>query len=328
MKAILYNHYGAADVLYAGEVNKPVPQNNEILIKVHFSTVTTGDVNIRGFVFVPKGFKFIARLMFGYNKPKKQILGVEFSGIVEAAGGSVKHFKPGDKVFGIDGSGMGAYADYKCFNEDGAVLIIPQNLSLEEAAAIPFGGLTAYFFLKEKADIKSGQKALIIGASGGVGTAAIQVAKYYGAEVTGVCSTGNLDLVRSIGADKTIDYTREDYGKSSTTYDIILDTTGTVTYPGVKNILSKNGKLLLVAAGLPQFLLMFRSSLFGGPKVIAGGGASNEKKEYLEALKKMAEEGKYKPVIDKLFDFDETADAHAYVDTGRKRGNVVIRINI
>lgn len=326
MKAILYNQYGPANVLHAGEAKKPVPTNNEILIKIHYSTVTTGDVNVRGFVFVPKGFRLPARLMFGYNRPRKQILGVEFSGVVEACGDGVKLFKPGDKVFGIDGTGLGAYAEYKCFDERGAVSTIPENLGPEEAAAIPFGGLTAYFFLKEKADIKPGQKVLIVGASGGVGTAAVQVAKYYGADVTGVCSTGNIDLVRTIGADKTIDYTKEDYINSKNVYDIILDTTGTATYSGAKNILSKNGKLLLVAAGLPQFFLMLRPSLFGGPKVIAGGGESNEKKEYLEALKKMAEEGKYKPVIDKKFNFEQTAAAHAYVDTGRKRGNVVIRI--
>ena len=222
MKAIVYTEYGPPDVLQLKEIAKPTPKDNEVLVKVCAATVTTGDVNIRGFTFVPPGFGPIPRLMFGLRKPKRNILGTDLAGEIEAVGKDVRQFKKGDQVFGIDSNSLGAYAEYVCRPEKGALTIKPVNTTYEEAAAIPFGAGTALYFLRDLAKIQPGQKILINGASGGVGAYAVQLAKYYGAEVTGVCSTANMDLVKSLGADKVIDYTKEDFRTNGQTYDIIL----------------------------------------------------------------------------------------------------------
>lgn len=325
MKAILYTEYGSADVLKLKEIEKPTPKDNEVLIKVHAATVTAGDVNMRGFTFVPPGFGPLPRLMFGLNAPKKQILGVELAGEIEAVGAAVTQFKPGDQVFGIDSAHVGAYAEYVCWPETAPLVIKPSNLSYEEAASIPFGAGTALPLLRDKAKIKPGQKVLVNGASGGVGNYAVQLAKYYGAEVTGVCSTGNLSMVKAMGADHVIDYTHQDFTQSGETYDIIFDSAfGVASFERAKKALKPNGLYLAVAGGPKQMLQAVWTGMRGGKKVIAS--PVDENKEDLLFLKGLAEAGHLKVFIDRCYPLEQTAEAHRYVDTGRKRGSVVINV--
>ena len=324
MKAIVYTQYGSPDVLRLAEVAKPTPKDNEVLVKVHASSVTSGDCNLRGFTFVPRGFGLISRLMLGYRRPKKAILGVEVAGEIEAAGKDVISFKQGDPVFGIDGTGLGAYAEYKCMPGTGGLALKPANLTYEEAAAIPNGALTALTFLKKLANVQPGQKILIVGAAGSVGSAAVQIAKYLGAEVTGVCSTANVTLVKSLGADQVIDYTQEDFSKSGQTYDIIFDTVGKTSFSQCKNALKPAGRYLASAGGLLEFGQMLWTSIIGGKKVLAG--MSSERKEDLAFIKELAEAGKIKPVIDRCYPLEQMAEAHRYVDQGHKKGNVVITV--
>jgi NADPH:quinone reductase-like Zn-dependent oxidoreductase len=324
MKAIVYTKYGPPDVLHLEEVEKPAPKDNEVLIKIYATTVTTGDVNARGFVFIPRGFGFVSRLVFGIGKPKKTILGVEFAGEIEATGKDVTLFQKGDQVFGIDGAGLGAYAEYKCMSEARGLAIKPAKLTYEEAAVIPNGALTALSFLRNLGNIQRGQKILINGASGSVGSAAIQIAKYFGAEVTGVCSAANMEMVKSLGADRVIDYTRQDFTKSDETYDIIFDTVGKTSFSDCKNALKQKGLYLAGAGGLREFGQMAWTSMMGGKKVIAG--VSSERKEDLIFIKELAEAGKIKPVIDRCYPLEQTADAHRYVDNGHKKGNVIIMV--
>lgn len=324
MKAIVYTQYGPPDVLQIKEVEKPVPKGNEVLIRVYATSVTTGDCNVRGFTFVPPGFGPLPRLMFGIRKPKRTILGVELAGEIEAVGKDVTLFKKGDQVFGIDSARWGAYAEYTCRTEAGALAIKPANMAYDEAAAVPFGAGTALSFLRV-AHIQNGQKALIIGASGGVGTYAIQLAKYYGAEVTGVCSTKNLELVKSLGADKVIDYTEEDFTRSGETYDIILDTVvGKTSFSRCKGSLTPKGLYLAVAGGLQEAVQMLWTSMTGGKKVLFG--SATESKEDLIFLKELIEAGRIKAVIDRRYPLEQTVEAHRYVDKGHKRGNVVITV--
>jgi NADPH:quinone reductase-like Zn-dependent oxidoreductase len=325
MKAIVCTEYGPPDVLQLKEVEKPNPKDNEVLIRVYATSVTTGDVNTRGFVFVPPGLGLLARLMLGFRKPKKTILGYELAGEIETAGKDAKLFKEGDQVFGIDGNGVGAYAEYKCMPEEGALAIKPANITYEEAAAVPNGALTALYFLKDRGNIQSGQKVLIIGASGSVGTAAVQLAKTFGAEVTGVCSTTNLELVKSLGADKVIDYTQEDFTQNGETYNIIFDTVlGKTTFSDCRNSLKQKGFYLAVAGGLQELIQMLWTSVIGSKKVIFGGGLACERKENLIFLKELVEAGKLKSVIDRRYPLEQIVEAHRYVDKGHKKGNVVI----
>lgn len=325
MKAIVYHAYGPADVLKLAEVAKPTPKDNEVLIKVHASTVTAGDVNARGFTFVPPGFGLISRLMFGYRKPRKTILGVEVAGEIEAIGKDVTLFKKGDQVFGSAGTKLGAYAEYVCLPDDAALVHKPANTTFEEAASVPFGATTALYFLRDIAKLQAGQKILVIGASGGVGVFAVQLAKYYGAEVTGVCSTANLELVKSLGADKVIDYTTEDFTRNGDTYDVILDIVpGRASFSRDKVALKPNGLYLAGAGGLKEFVQMAWTGLTGGKKVVAG--MAPDRKEDLVFLTQLLESGKIRAVIDRRYPFEQTAAAHRYVDTGRKKGSVVITI--
>ena len=327
MKAIVYTEYGPPDVLQLKEVEKPTPKEDEVLIKIYATAVTTGDANARGFTHVPPGFGPLPRLMFGITGPRKPIIGADLAGEIEVVGKDVKSFKKGDQVYGIDGNNLGTYAEYVCRPEEGALALKPANMSYEEAAAVPFGACTALYFLRDKANIRSGQEVLINGASGGVGTYAVQLAKYFGAEVTGVCSTRNLELVKSLGADKVIDYTKEDFTKSGETYDIIFDVVGgKISYSSCRDSLKQNGYFLAVAGGLKEAIQMVWTSAIGDKKVIFGGGMASERKDYLLFLKELIEAGKLKAVIDRRYPLEETAEAHRYVDSGRKKGNVVIMV--
>lgn len=324
LKAIVYSKYGPADVLHLQDVEKHTAKDNEVLIKVHATSVTAGDCNARGFVFVPPGFGFIARLMFGFRKPKQPILGTELSGEIVEVGKDVKRFKKGDQVFGMSGN-FGAYAEYACLAEDARLVMKPANLTFAEAASIPFGATTALYFLRDMARLQPGQRVLIIGASGCTGVYAVQLAKYYGAEVTGVCSTRNLEMVRSLGADHVIDYTREDFTQNGQKYDVILDMVpGKSLFTRNKSSLKPNGLYLAGAGGLDAFAQMAWTGLAGGKKVIAG--MAPDRVEDLVFLKVLLETGKLKPVIDRRYPLAQAAEAHRYADTGRKKGSVVITV--
>jgi NADPH:quinone reductase-like Zn-dependent oxidoreductase len=325
MKAIIYEKYGPPDVLQLKEVEKPSPRDNEVLIKVHAATVTSGDCNVRGFTFVPRGFGLISRLILGFSKPGKTILGTELAGEVEAIGEAVTMFKKGDQVFGIGSDRFGAYAEYTCRPEKGALAIKPSNLSYTEAAALPFGTGTALYFLRDLAKIKPGQKVLVNGASGGVGVYAVQLARYYGAEVTGVCSTANVELVKSLGANKIIDYTKQDFTQNGETYDFIVDTVvGKTSFSRCNNSLKPKGLYLAIAGGMREMGQMLWTSMVGGKKVIFGSPA--ECKKDLVFIKELVEAGKLKPVIDRRYPLEQTAEAHRYVEKGHKKGSVLITV--
>lgn len=325
MKAIIHTKYGPPDVLQLIEVEKPTPKDNEVLVRVYATSVTTSDCNVRDSVFVPAGFGFIQRLMFGLRKPKRTIPGIELAGEIEAVGKDVKLFKEGDQVFGTTIFGrLGAYAEYTCLPEEGPLAIKPANMAYEEAAVVPIGASTALFFLRDLAHIQNGQKVLIIGASGAIGTYAVQLARYYGAEVTGVCSPTNVEMVKSLGAGKVIDYTQEDFTQNGETYDFILDVIGKSSFSSCRNSLKQKGLYLAVAGGLREFVQMAWTKVAGGQKVLAG--PAPDRKEDLIFLKELIEAGKIKPVIDRRYPLEQIAEAHRYVDKGHKKGNVVITV--
>ena len=320
MNAIVYKKYGPPKVLEPEDVEKPTPKANEVLIRVCATTVTTADCMMR------RGDTFLSRILLGFITPKKkyQILGTEFSGTIEAVGGRVKKFNPGDKVYGFRGFGTGCYAQYKCMNENASLALKPQNMSYEEAASVVDGATTALFFLKEKADIQKGQKVLINGASGSIGTFAVQLAKYFGAEVTGVCSAKNIALVTSLGADTVVDYTKEDFTQREDAYDIIFDTVGKSSFAHCRKALKSNGKYVVTVMTLRSVIQSFLTKLRTGRKVVFA--MSLNKTEALRFIRTLIEEGTLKTVIDKQFPFEELPEAHAYVEEGHKKGNVVIHV--
>mgnify|MGYP001253640011 CR=1 FL=1 len=317
MKTAAYVQYGPPEVLQINEVEKPAPKDNEILLRVKATAVNSGDVRLR------KADPFAVRFIFGLIKPKINVLGSVFSGEVESVGSSVKHFKVGDAVFGHTDMRLGSYAEYKCLPESGSLALKPANISHQEAAVIPFGGVTALHFIRKTA-IKSGQKVLIIGASGAVGSAAVQLAKSFGANVTGVCSTANIALVKSIGADKVIDYTKEDFTQNGETYDVIFDAVKAISVSRSLKSLNKNGIMILSAAGMSEMLQGFWISMTSSKKVLTGVISHNAAD--IIFLKNLIETGKLKPVIDRTFSLEQIAEAHAYVEKGHKKGNVAIEM--
>lgn len=316
MKAIVYTKFGPPEVLHLQEVEKPTPKANEVLIKIHATTVVKEDPDMRA----SPGFN-------GFLKPRNPILGQELAGEIESIGKDVTRFKPGDQVFGFDM--FGAYAEYKCMPENGALTIKPATISYEEAASIPNGALTALPFLRDRAEIQRGQTVLIYGASGSVGAAAVQLARYYSARVTGVCSTANLEWVESLGADEVIDYTREDVTKNGKTYDIIFETVGKRSFSECKGSLTDAGIYL---ATVPTPAIIFQalwSAKSGGKRVkftAAGLRPANEKIKDLAFLAELLEAGKIKPVIDRRYRLEQIVEAHRYVEAGHKKGNVVITV--
>jgi len=322
MKAIVCTKYGSPDVLQLKEVDKPSPKDNEVLIRVHAATVTTGDCELRKFK-MPIWLWPLARIGFGFRGPRRKILGQELAGEIESVGTAVKLFRPGDQVFAFTGLRLGAYAEYNCIAETGLIATKPVNMTYEEAAAVPVGGLHALHLLR-KANIQSGQKVLIIGAGGTVGTLAVQLAKSFGAEVTAVDSTGKLAMLGSIGADHVIDYTKEDFTKNGETYNVIFDVIGKSSLSRCIKSLKENGVFLLGNPSLSQLVRRGWTVVRVGKKVM--GGALSYKPEGLAFLKELIEAGKIRSVIDRRYSLEETAEAHRYVDTGQKAGNVVITV--
>lgn len=320
MKAAVYDRYGPPDVVSIRDVPKPVPQGGEVVIRVHATTVTTADWRARS-LEMPGGFAALGRLVFGIRGPRKPVLGSEVAGVIESVGEAVTRFRVGDEVFAFDGYGMGGHAEYKRMREDRAIARKPANLTFEEAAALSFGGTTALHFLR-KAKLQSGERVLVNGASGSVGSATVQIARHLGAEVTGVCSARNADTVRSLGAQRVIDYTKQDFATTGESWDVIVDTVGTAPYARSRRALRDGGRLLLVLAPLSGVVGAVWVSTTTQHKVIAG--PAPERPEDLRALAELAEQGAYRPLIDRTFRLDQIVEAHRLVDSGRKRGNVVV----
>ena len=322
MKAIVCTKYGPPEVLQLREVEKPVPKDNEVLIKVYATSVTSADTRIRSFR-VPLSYWLPARIALGFRSPKINILGTELAGEIESAGKDVKKFKAGDQVFAYPGHHGGGDAEYTCMREDSAIAIKPSNLTYEEAAAVSFGGNTALHFLKQ-ANIKDGQKVLIYGASGSVGTYAVQLAKYFGAEVTAVCSTSNIGLVKSLGADKVIDYTKENFSKNGEIYNVIFDAVGKSSLSDCMESLQNEGIFLQAVSPPATSLRMLWSSITSSKTLIGGTAVPNA--ENLNFLKELIEAEKIRAVIDRSYSMDQIVEAHRYVDKGHKKGNVTIKI--
>ncbi len=326
MKAIIWTKYGSPEVLQLKEVEKPTPKDNEVLIRVYAAAVTAGDCEIRSLKF-PLWLRLPMRIYAGLRKPKRiTILGHDISGEIVAVGKDVKLFKKGDQVFGNTGISFGAYAEYNCVPEDpkdGALIIKPSNMTYEEAAAVPTGGLNALHFLR-KGNVQSGQKVLINGAGGSIGTFAVQIAKSFGAEVTAVDSTGKLDMLCSIGADHVIDYTQEDFTRRSETYDVIFDVVGKGSFSGCIRSLHEKGFYISAIPGLSLMIRGRWTSMTSGKRVI--NGIAPESREDLKKIKELIEAGTIKSVIDKRYPLEQTAEAHRYVETGHKKGNVVITV--
>lgn len=320
MKAAVARRYGPPHVVEIADVPRPTLRPADVLIKVRATTVTAADWRLRS-RNVPRGFGLFIRVAVGFSRPRDPIFGCELAGEVVAIGPSVTRFKPGDKVFAAR---MGnCHAEYAAIRED-AVALMPANLGFGEAAALTFGGLTALTFLRDKGRIKAGDSVLVNGASGAVGCAAVQLAKHFGAEVTGVCSAGNAELVKSLGADRVIDYAAEDFTRNGERYDIIFDAVGNCSFARCKTALAPGGRLLLVVGTLGQMIGAMVWSSRAGRKVLSG--VASVRAANLDFLRALAESGAYQPFIDRTYPFARIADAHAYVDTGRKRGNVVVTV--
>jgi NADPH:quinone reductase-like Zn-dependent oxidoreductase len=325
VKAVVCTKYGPPEVLQLKQVEEPIPRDNEVLIKVHATTVNAGDCEIRGFK-IPTWIWLPMRLFFGLRKPRKPILGQELAGEIEAVGKDVKSFQKGDKVFASTGIGLGAYAEYICLAEnpdEGLLATKPANMTYEEAATVPNWGPNAWHFIR-KAHVQPGQKILIIGACGSIGTFAVQLAKCLAAEVTGVDSTEKLDVLLSIGADHVIDYTQEDFTQNGESYDVIFDVVGKSSFSRSIRSLKKNGFYLFANPRLSHILRGLWVSITSNRKVISGMARFNH--EELIFLKKLIEEGKLKTVIDRSYSLEQIPEAHRYVESGQKKGHVAITV--
>ncbi|MEO9892255.1 NAD(P)-dependent alcohol dehydrogenase [Aurantibacter sp.] len=323
MKAIITTKYGSPDVLELRDIEKPIPKDNEVLIKIYAATITTAETMMR------TGYPLIGRLFMGVTKPKHAVSGSGFSGEVEAIGKGVKLFKIGDAVFGESLSHFGTHAEYVCIKEDGIIALKPDNISHEQAAVVGDGYVTSLNFLKNLAKIKRGQRILIIGASGSLGTAAVQLAKHFGGIVTGVCSTRNLDLVKSLGADNVIDYTQGDFTKNGVLYDVIYDTLGKSSFAKCKTSLTENGAYISPVLSVTLLFQMIKTSVFGVKKAIFSATGTlpiATIKSFLNEIKELMTAGQLNAVIDKRYAMEQIVEAHRYIETGRKKGNVVMSI--
>jgi NADPH:quinone reductase-like Zn-dependent oxidoreductase len=323
MNAIEYKEYGSPQVFEFNQVLKPKPKSNEVLVKVHSSTVTAADIMMR------EGKPLIGRLYLGIKRPKRTILGFEFAGEVVEVGNNVVRFKVGDKVFGGTTT-LGCYSEYVCISEKDVITTMPEGIDYEEAAPVSGSAITVFNFLVGLAKIKKGQKILIIGASGGLGTYAIQIAKHFGAVVTGVCSTENVNLVYTLGADDVIDYNKTDFTGNGEQYDIIFDTVNKSSFSKCKKSVAENGIYLPTVFGFNLLVQIFYTSLFGSKKIKTSSTGLLPVKvrlNYFEEIKELLKTGKIKTVIDKKYSLSQMAEAHSYVEKGHKKGNVVIEIN-
>lgn len=331
MKAIVYTEYGAPDVLHLQEVEKPSPKGNEVLIREHAVSVNYGDIIARNFKNLPASefnmlslFRILARFGFGFSKPRIKILGNTFAGEVEMVGNDVTQFKSGDQVFGYTGEKMGAYAEYLSFPEDGIIALKPSHLTYGEASAVPYGATMALCLLR-KVNIRKGQRVIVIGASGAIGSAAVQLAShFYGAEVTGVCSTQGTEYVKSMGAAKVIDYKKEDFTKNGESYDLIIDILGRGSFSKYRGSLKPKGIYMPVSFKTGKLFQMILTSVRGGKRVLCALATPGQ--EELVFIRDFLEERKLKPVIDKSFAFGQAAEAHRYAEAGNKKGCVVLTV--
>jgi NADPH:quinone reductase-like Zn-dependent oxidoreductase len=331
MKTIIYTEYGEPYVLHLQEREKPGPKSNEVLVRVNAVSVNYGDIIARNFRNITAGefnmpslFRVLARFGFGFSKPKRQILGNTFAGVVETVGNDVKQFRPGGQVFGYTGETMGAYAEYLCIPEDGILALKPSHMTYEEASTVPYGATMALGLLR-KVNIQKGQRVIVIGASGAIGSAAVQLAcHYFGAEVTGVCSTRGMEYVKGLGAARVIDYKKEDFTKNGESYDLIIDILGKGSFSKYRASLGQNGIYLPVSFKTSKLLQMLRTSISGGRKVVCALASPNQAD--LEFIREFFEDRKLKPFVDQSFPLEKAADAHRYVEAGNKRGSVVLTV--
>lgn len=322
MMAVVYDRYGGPDVLRLAEVPKPDPAGDEILVRIHATTVTSGDCRLRS-MDMPLGFSALGRAMYGVRRPKKMILGSEFSGTVEKSGADVTAFQVGDQVFGLLDAKMGCHAEYCCVPESGAVARKPSHLSHRQAAALSFGGTTALDFLR-RGRLRSGERILVNGSSGCVGSAVVQIARSFGAEVTGVCGPRNTGVVKALGANRVIDYSEQDFVSGGESYDVIVDTVGNCSYRRCNRVLNEGGRLMLVAADLMDMLNAPLITILSAKRVLVGPTAVLP--DDIRAIADLVENNSLRPLLDRVYPIEEIKDAHRHVDTGRKRGNVVIEL--
>ncbi|QXT38382.1 NAD(P)-dependent alcohol dehydrogenase [Gymnodinialimonas ceratoperidinii] len=323
MRAFTYKQYGSPDVLTEVSLPKPTPKEHEVLIRVHATTVSSGDWRARS-MQMPRGMGLAGRLFFGITGPRKKVLGTEFAGVVEAVGAKVTRYAPGDAVIGFPGADFGAHAEYIVLPEDGKLVMKPESLSFEAATALPFGGTAAYDFLVNKAGIKADEEVLINGASGAVGSASVQIAKHLGARVTAVTSGRNAAMVRALGADAVIDYTTRDFTREGARYDVVVDTVGTAPFHRARHALRPTGRMVMVTGKASDMIFGALKALFYRRKFVSG--VASEDRAILQAVVDLAETGDLQPVIDRCFDFADMRAAHRHVDSGRKKGAVVVNV--
>lgn len=323
MLAYSYTEYGSPEVIAQVTVPTPTRKPNEVLVRIYATTVSAGDWRARSLT-MPKGLGLIGRLVFGINGPRKSVLGTELSGVVEAVGAEATRFQPGDAVIGFPGASFGAHAEFITMPADGKLILKPDNIDFEHAAAIPFGATTAYDFLINKAKLEQGETVLINGASGSVGSACVQIAKHLGAHVTAVCSGQNAEMVCGLGADRVIDYRTQNVVEMGTQYDMVVDTVGTLPWAQAKHAIRDGGKMVLIAGIASDMFLGGIKARLAGKKMV--GGVASEHRDILEAVVKLAAQGVLQPVIDRRYAYDELKAAHVHVDAGHKKGNVVVTV--